>query len=207
MKHYSPAFLLCCLGSIVLSLHSPAQDARHYTCYRTTGHIIADGVLNEPDWARAEWSDDFLDITGDPGLKPSFQTRIKLLWDDEYLYVAAELHEPHIWGTIYKKDEVIFHDNDFEIFLDPDGNGTNYYEIEVNALGTIWDLMLTRSYKNGGKPLSDWDLKGLKTGIHIRGSFNDASKPDTSWTVEMALPIAGLMEGKKAGSKPAEGVQ
>jgi len=207
MKHYLSAFFFCCLVFFVFSLPAPAQDGRHYTCYRTAGHISADGVLNEPDWARAEWSDDFLDITGDPGLKPSFQTRIKLLWDDEYLYVAAELQEPHIWATIQKKDEVIFQDNDFEIFLDPDGNGLNYYEIEVNALGTIWDLLLTKAYKDHGKAVNSWDLKGLKTGIHIQGFLNDPSKPDTSWTVEMALPIVELMQGKKPGSRPAEGVQ
>jgi hypothetical protein len=49
MKHYLSAFLLFCLGLIVFSLPATAQDARHYTCYRTTGHIVADGVLNEPD--------------------------------------------------------------------------------------------------------------------------------------------------------------
>jgi hypothetical protein len=207
MKRYLPAFLLCCLGFIYITLPAYAQEARHYTCYRTTEHIVADGLLNEPDWARAEWSDDFIDITGNPELKPSFRTRIKMLWDDDYLYIAAELIEPHIWATIHKRDDVIFHDNDFEIFLDPDGNGLNYYEIEVNAFGTIWDLMLTKAYKDNGTPINSWDLKGLKTGIHINGSLNDPSKPGTSWIVEMALPIAELMQGKKSGSKPAEGVQ
>ncbi len=184
-----------------------AQEARHYTCYRTTENIVADGLLNEPDWARAEWSDDFIDITGNPELKPSLRTRMKMLWDDKYLYIAAELIEPQIWATIHKRDAVVFHDNDFEIFLDPDGNGLNYYEIEVNAFGTIWDLMLTKAYKDHGKPITSWDLKGLKTGIHINGSLNDPTRPDTSWIIEMALPLAELMKGKKSANWPAEGVQ
>ena len=192
---------------MVFTIPALAQDAQHYTCYRTAEHIVADGLLNEPDWARVEWSDDFIDITGNPALKPSFRTRIKMLWDNDNLYLAAELRESHIWATIHERDAVIFKDNDFELFLDPDGNGLNYYEIEVNALGTIWDLMLTRAYKDHGIPLNSWDLQGLKTGIHIRGTLNDPCSTDTSWTVEMALPLSGLMMGKKPGSKPAEGVQ
>lgn len=31
-------------------------------------------------------------------------------------------------------------DNDFEVFLDPDGDNHNYYEIEINAHNTVWDL-------------------------------------------------------------------
>jgi hypothetical protein len=207
MKHYLPTFLFCCLGFIHIPMPASAQEARHYTCYRTTENIVADGLLNEPDWARAEWSDDFIDITGNPELKPSLRTRMKMLWDDKYLYIAAELIEPQIWATIHKRDAVVFHDNDFEIFLDPDGNGLNYYEIEVNAFGTIWDLMLTKAYKDHGKPITSWDLKGLKTGIHINGSLNDPTRPDTSWIIEMALPLAELMKGKKSANWPAEGVQ
>jgi uncharacterized lipoprotein YddW (UPF0748 family) len=207
MKHYFPAFLHFFLGIMVFIIPAPAQDTRHYTCYRTTEHIASDGLLDEPDWARAEWSDDFVDITGNPGLKPQYRTRIKMLWDDKNLYLAAELLEPHTWATIHKKDAVIFKDNDFEIFLDPDGNGLNYYEIEVNALGTTWDLMLTKAYKDHGIPLSSWDLKGLMPGIQIHGTLNDPASTDTCWIVEMALPLDGLMLGKKPGSRPAEGVQ
>jgi uncharacterized lipoprotein YddW (UPF0748 family) len=207
MKQYPPAFLICCLIFFVLPLLAPSQDTRHYTCYRTADTILADGLLSEPDWNRADWSDEFTDITGKPELKPSLRTRIKLLWDDNFLYVAAELAEPEVWATIQTRDEVIFHDNDFEIFLDPDGNGLDYYEIEVNALGTIWDLMLTKAYKDGGTPLNSWDLKGLNTGIHVNGTLNDPSRPDTSWVVEMALPIAEMLAGKQPGSRPADGVQ
>jgi hypothetical protein len=207
MNRTLPAFLLFFLALFSFTIPASAQETRHYTCYRTNDHIVADGLLNETDWARAEWSDDFIDITGNPELKPSLRTRMKMLWDDDYLYIAAELIEPDVWATILKRDSVIFRDNDFEIFLDPDGNGLNYYEIEVNALGTIWDLMLTRAYKDQGVPITSWDLKGLKTGIHIKGSINDPSKPDTSWIVEMALPIGELMKGKKQENQPGEGVQ
>jgi uncharacterized lipoprotein YddW (UPF0748 family) len=207
MKQYFRIFFFISLLAAFALQPATAQNEKHYTCYRAEGPIVADGLLNESSWSLAEWSDDFIDITGDPKLKPSLRTRIKMLWDNNYLYVAAELCEPDVWATIRQRDAVIFQDNDFEIFLDPDGNGQNYYEIEVNAFGTVWDLLLTKAYKDLGKAITSWDLKGLKTGIRINGSLNDPSKPDTSWTLEMAFPLCEMMQGKKPENRPAEGVQ
>jgi hypothetical protein len=76
---------------------------------------------------------------------------MKMVWDDEYLYVAAEMEEPDIWATLTERDSVIFHDNDFEVFIDPDGDTHAYYELEVNALATAWDLMLLKPYRDGGR--------------------------------------------------------
>ena len=101
-----------------------------------------DGRLGESAWAAAAWSDQFVDIEGDAAPPPRFRTRAKMLWDDEYFYVAAEMEEPDVWGTLTDRDAVIFHDNDFEAFIDSDGDTHAYYELEVNALGTPWDLML-----------------------------------------------------------------
>ena len=84
----------------------------------------------------------FVDIEGDSRPATSFRTRMKMLWDDEFFYVAADMEEPDLWGTLTARDSVIFHDNDFEVFVDPDGDTHAYYELEVNALGTPWDLML-----------------------------------------------------------------
>ena len=44
-------------------------------------------------------------------------------------------------------DAVIFHNNDFEVFIDPDGDTHNYYELEINALNTVWDLFITKPYR------------------------------------------------------------
>ncbi len=57
-----------------------------------------------------------------------------MLWDDANLYFATELEEPHVWGTLVERDAVIFYDNDFEIFIDPDGDSHHYYELEPREL-------------------------------------------------------------------------
>src|SRR6516162_5386260 len=88
-----------------------------YVCYRAKGKITIDGKLDEADWKAVPWTDDFVDIEGDKKPKPRFRTRAKMLWDDDNLYIAAELTEPHVWATLRDHDSVIFNDNDFEVFI------------------------------------------------------------------------------------------
>ncbi len=95
---------------------------------------------------------DFVDIQGDAKPKPRFRTRAKMLWDDNYLYIAAEIQEPHVWATLTNHDSVIFQDPDFEVFMDPKGETQPYYEFEMNALNTTWDLRLNKPYMDQGKP-------------------------------------------------------
>src|SRR5690348_3016190 len=92
---------------------------REYVCYRARSAITIDGRGDEPAWQDAPWTEDFVDIQGSIKPAPRFRTRAKLLWDDRYLYVFAEIQEPHVWGTLKKKNDIIFFDNDFEVFIDP----------------------------------------------------------------------------------------
>lgn len=167
---------------------------RHYLCYRAREPITIDGNLGKNEWGHAPWTEDFVDIEGDAKPAPRYWTRVKMLWDDQYLYIAAQMEEPHVWGTLTERDSVIFHDNDFELFLDPDGDNHNYLELEINALGTVWDLLLTKPYRDRGLPLTGWDCKGLQTAVAVFGTLNDPSDADAGWTVEIAIPWKSMDE-------------
>jgi hypothetical protein len=166
----------------------PKNEPRRYTCVRASGPIRIDGRPDDAAWRKAAWTDWFTDIQGSKQPRPRFRTRAKMLWDDNYLYVAAELQEPHVRATLTKHDSVIFHDNDFEVFLNPSGDGRNYFEFEINALNTGWDLFLAKPYREGGKADNSWDIPGLQTAVTIDGTLNDSRDRDRGWRVEMAFP-------------------
>ncbi len=163
--------------------------------------------MDEQQWNDAAWTDEFQDIEGDAKPKPRFSTRAKMLWDDRYFYIAAKMLEPHVWGTLTKHDSVIFRDNDFEVFIDPDGDTHNYYEFEMNALNTGWDLFLNRPYKNQGKADNSWEIPGLKTAVYVDGTLNDPSDTDKFWSVEIAIPWKVLAEHAAKPSPPKQGDQ
>ena len=118
---------------------------RHYVCYRTNEKIKIDGKLNEKSWAKAADTESFVDISGNGFPKPIYDTKARMMWDDEYLYVSAVMEEPNIVANLTQRDTIIYHDNDFEVFLDPTGDGQCYFEIENNARGVVFDLMLDRA--------------------------------------------------------------
>ena len=180
---------------------------RGYVCYRAPSPPVIDGKLDDPAWKAAPWTEPHRDIEGDLKPDPSLRTREKMLWDDEYLYIAAELEEPHVWATLTEHDSVIFRDNDFEVFIDPDGDNQEYYELEVNAFGTWWDLLLTKAYKDGGSAVNGWEMHGIKVATHVAGTINDPSDVDEGWTLEIAMPWKALAECAHRPTPPVHGDQ
>lgn len=180
---------------------------QRYVCHQTTDKINVDGDLNDSAWKKAKWTSYFGDIEGDKKPQPLYPTRVKMLWDSLYFYIAGHMEEPNIWATYTQRDAIIFHENNFEVFIDPDGDTHLYYELEINALGTIWDLMLVKPYRDGGPALDAWDIKGLKKAIKIDGTLNDPADVDNYWSVELAIPWEVLKEANTGGAKPEDGQQ
>jgi hypothetical protein len=180
---------------------------RRYIAYRAASAPKIDGQLGEPSWVAAPWSEPFIDIEGEDRPRPRFQTRAKILWDEVCLYVGAEMEEPDTWATLTTRDSVIFHDNDFELFIDPDGDTHQYYELEVNALATPWDLLLIKPYRDGGPAIHAWDIAGLRVGADVHGTLNHAGDRDRGWAVEIAVPWASLREAAPGHRPPGAGDQ
>ena len=157
-----------------------------YIAYQTSSAIKIDGEENDASWSKVEWSQSFIDIEGVK--KPTYNTQVKMLWDETYLYILAKMEEPHVWGNLKKKDTVIFYNNDFEVFIDPDGDTHNYYELEINALNTNWDLFISKPYREGNVVLNDWTVTGLKSAVKVNGTLNNSNDIDEGWVVEMAIP-------------------
>lgn len=175
---------------------------RDYACRYTSRRPDLDGGLEDGPWAHAPWSDPFLDIEGPDRPKPRFRTWFKMLWDEKFLYVGALIEEPNVWATYDRRDLVVFHENDFEVFIDPDGDGRGYYEIEVNAKGTIFDLYLHNAYRAGGPAMPQWNCEGLDGSVRVQGTLNDGTDTDRSWSVEMAIPWSCL---RPPADAPADG--
>ncbi len=197
----------CCFAQKLLI---PALDfaPEKYICYRTQDAITVDGKLDESSWDKAKWTKDFVDIEGDLKPAPRLRTSAKMLWNESNFYIAAKLEEPDIWGTLQNRDDIIFYDNDFEVFIDPDGNTRGYAEFELNALNTIWDLLLIMPYRDIDQAaVHGWDIKNIASGVYIRGTLNQPDDIDDFWTVEIAFPFEAFKEIARISIPPQDGDQ
>jgi hypothetical protein len=169
------------------------QPKSYVIGYTSTPPVI-DGEIDDQVWKAAVWTDEFRDIEGELSDRPLpyYETRAKMLWDKNYLYIAAQLEDKHVWANLAKHDEIVYNDNDFEVFIDPKNCGHRYFELEINALNTIFDLFLIRPYHAGNGLLISWDIKDLKHAVKINGTLNDPSDEDKGWTVELAIPFKSI---------------
>lgn len=177
------------LSSSIVAQSLITESTRVYKAHKTIQPPTIDGKMLEKEWSKTPWSEVFVDIEGSLKPVPLYATRVKMLWDDSTLYVLATLQEPHIVATLTERDAIIYRDNDFEIFVDPDNDTNNYYEIEINAFGTIMDLFMNKPYKKGGIYDMNWNATNMKCAIGTIGSINQPNDIDSSWTVELAIPI------------------
>mgnify|MGYP001640425353 CR=1 FL=1 len=194
-------FLSCCvlLAGTTFTATAQSPTGRYarfltapegYVCLRTADSICINGIANEAVWQHAPLITRFTDISGAGHPEPRFGTQARMLWDDRYLYIAAELQEPDVWADLKLRDTIVYYNNDFEVFIDPDGDGHHYYEIEVNALCTVFDLFLEKPYRAPCRPhvQFQWNCPGLRIATHVDGSLNRPGDTDRGWSVEMAIP-------------------
>jgi hypothetical protein len=202
MKSMHPAALLLAAASLAgagcgadqsrkASQSSPPPPAV-YVCQHTSKPVQLDGKLDDAAWNDAKWTADFIDVRGKNRPKPRLRTRCKLLWDDQNLYIAAEMEDPNVWGTMTKQGSHLYEENNFEAFIDWQNSGRNYWELEMNPLNTTWDMQLDHSIIDGGKPIPGHNLKGLRTAVDVQGTLNDPSDRDKGWTAEISIPFAAL---------------
>jgi len=173
-----------------------------------------DGNLDKPCWQNVSWSDPFDDIRGPDDApssankdRPTTKTRVKMMWDDSYLYIGALLErEPQMPtpATFTDRNSPIYQrDSDFEVFIDIPGSCHRYKEFEVNAINTVWNLMLDKPYMDGGHEHSGRVAKEGEDDFYevyqqtsstrvIQGKLNDPYEGAT-WSVELAMAYTDLM--------------
>lgn len=188
--------------------HLRTQTPQTYVANKVAPKSIEiDGKLEDAAWKSARWTAEFADIEGDKKPKPRFRTQAKMAWDDQYFYIGAQLEEPHVSGNLIDHDAVIFHDNDFEVFIDPNSDNHEYYEFEMNALNTTWDLFLPKPYKDGGSADNGWEIPGIKTAVFIDGTINNPTDTDQGWSVEIAIPWEAMKQYAHSSTPPEAGDQ
>jgi Carbohydrate family 9 binding domain-like len=178
-------------------LENLAAALPEYHVVRARPAPVIDGVLDDAAWKRATPVTLVNSLDGSPG---RVRTTARLLWDDKYLYVSFDCEDPDVWGTFTKRDEPLYTQEVVEIFIDADGDGRTYNEIEVSAANVLFDAYFPE--RRQGMDLS-WDSEAL-TAVTVQGTLNDASDKDEGWRVEMRIPIEKLAAVPHVPPRPGD---
>jgi hypothetical protein len=174
-----------------------APELPEYSVPRAQKAPTVDGVLDDAAWKGAQ----AVALRGSFDGRPTkLRTEARLVYDDANLYVAFDVEDPDLWGTLRKRDDPIYEQEVVEIFLDANADGRTYNELQVSPHNVIFDAYFPA--RRQGMDLS-WD-SGMKTAVKVRGTLDDASDKDEGWTVELQIPFARLAEVPSVPPKAGE---
>jgi hypothetical protein len=117
-----------------------------------------------------------------------YRTRFQARWDAEALHVRFDAVDDGPWHTMTRRDDHIWDEEVVEIFLDADGSGRNYAELEISPINVVCDLRVETPWP-ALKSLTEWDWAGLETAVE---PLKDAHGTVEGWTAVGRLPWSGL---------------
>jgi len=148
--------------------------------FRAPGHIVIDGVLDDPAWAMAVPVDSFRQREPVEGAPPTERTVVRVLYDDQAIYIGAHMFDSSpdsIVARLGRRDAEL--DSDlFAVFIDPYLDRRTGFYFGVNPAGTMLDGVLY----NDSWDDDSWD-----------GVWRAETRIDeTGWIAEMRIPYSQL---------------
>ena len=223
-RFYKKIWVSSVVFKSVLLLFSAFGSAEEFpptvVIQKTTTPLVIDGKMDEDAWQRAPELN-FFDLT--EGSNPPWRCYGKIIWDDKYLYYGIHIEDPDVWAKLEPKspdpdlyhgheDEFNMYSNPFaKIFFDPDGDGSDYVEVHINAMNQVDDAHVVESWFivsdhiNPDNWRCAWEIKGLKTAVFVDGTLNNSRDIDKGWSVEAAFPWSSIKEISKGNCPPEPG--
>ena len=167
-----------------------AQGINEYVVKKAVLPITIDGRLSEPEWEATALTERFVYYVD--GSATVLSTQGKMLWDEQYLYVAFICEDPDVWGTYTNRDDPLYNQEVVEFFIDPDGDSLNYIELEFSPKAVILDYLMSKPWSDGGKADDAWTYEGLEVAVWVDGTLNNQDDTDVKWVCECAMPFDTL---------------
>lgn len=176
------------VGVFLLLLAAPSIAAytingerKSFEIYRTDSAPVIDGRLDDEVWRTAAVVDDFHQTSPSNGAMPSEVTIVRVTYDDEYLYIAADLKDSDP-GAISAKQmiqgKMFYSDDRFWVTLDSFNNKRNDYFFQVNANGVRRDALRENNARFIDEWATIWQAQSAVT--------------EDGWVTEIAIPFKSI---------------
>ncbi len=128
----------------------------------------------------------------------AYRTSFRAMWSRDGLYLRFDATDREPWHTMDKRDDPLWDEEVVEIFLDLDGSGTHYAEVELSPANVTCDVRMIQGSPDKKMDLA-WDFAGLSTRVFPR---------DNGWDGVLFLPwdgFASLPSAKNVSLPPKQG--
>ena len=183
MKKIVCLFLLL-VANVLIRAQDPISRKKHEASRIKGNSPTIDGLLKEPLWQTGTWETDFVQYEPKENALPSQQTRFKVLYDDNFLFIAVQCFDSEPDKIVKRMSRRDGYDGDYiEVALDTDLDYRTAFSFTVSAAGVKSDISLSQ---NGLKGDRNWNpIWYAKTQIDEKG-----------WTAEMKIPMSQLRFGR-----------
>lgn len=146
---------------------------------RTTERILVDGRLDEAAWRQAPVARDFAQVRQDYAPTTRYPSEVRILFDDEYLYVGAFNADSAGLSSMRMQDlRRDFESSESDVFgvaFGSLGDGQTAFQFQTSPLGSQADV---QAIDGGDVSNFNWDaLWRVRT-----------TRSDTGWVAEFAIP-------------------
>lgn len=121
-------------------------------------------------------------LLNEDGGSPKQGTQVKFAWDSKALRVFFVAEDSHPWATLREHDAPLYKEEVFEVFLDPEGDGLGYFELEVNPNNAVLDGAMRR-VRSGYRKDFGWHCTGLETAVRVFSG---------GWAAELSIPFTSI---------------
>ncbi|MBI4541350.1 MAG: carbohydrate binding family 9 domain-containing protein [Gemmatimonadetes bacterium] len=158
-----------------------ASGPRVLEATRAAGaRLTIDGRLDEALWAQAPVASDFIQIQPQAGSPATERTEVRVLYDDEALYVGARLYDSapdSIVARLARRDDDVYSDW-FHVGIDSYYDRRTAFVFGVNPRGARQDLILFNDSQDDLSWDAVWDAA--------------AAIDSLGWTAELRIPLSQL---------------
>ena len=181
ITRFSIAAVLLLLATPSAAVYTVNGERKSFEIYRTTSAPVIDGRLDDDVWKNASVVDDFQQTSPLDGALPTESTIVRVTYDDEFLYISADLRDSNpdlISAKQMIQGKLFFSDDRFYVMLDSFNSKRNDYFFQVNANGVRREALR----ENNARFIEEWaTIWEAESAIHENG-----------WATEIAIPFKSI---------------
>lgn len=181
------------LAAQAVTTERPVGPIPRYEVKRASSPIQIDGRLDDAAWQQANTLNFVFPWDDQKGAKQ--KTTVRILWDDQYLYLGYDCEDSDITAVFTTHDDPTYRDDAVELFIAPNAAEPNHYVgMEMNARAVLYDYL----YIWPKLHLKRWDMPGAQLATNIRGTLNVRGDKDEGWSLELAIPWQDFQDFTKS---------